>query len=80
MSTPTEKVIQRARRSGGTVAANAVMALFVVYFLLPFWWLLVAATKDNDGLFGSDPLWFADMQLLRNMRLLFAQDDGVYLR
>jgi multiple sugar transport system permease protein len=64
----------------GTVVAHAVMALLLVYFLLPFWWLLVAATKDNDGLFGSDALWFADIHLLDNLRLLFTRDDGLYLR
>ncbi|MDG4830552.1 carbohydrate ABC transporter permease [Solwaraspora sp. WMMD1047] len=66
--------------SGGVILARAVMALFVVYFLLPFWWLLVAATKDNDGLFGSAPLWFSDLHLVDNLRLLFTQDDGLYLR
>ncbi|MDG4774944.1 carbohydrate ABC transporter permease [Solwaraspora sp. WMMD792] len=68
------------RRSRGTVGTHLVMALFVAYFLLPFWWLLVAATKDNDGLFGSEPLWFADLHLVDNLRLLFTQDDGLYLR
>ncbi|MFI5912065.1 carbohydrate ABC transporter permease [Dactylosporangium sp. NPDC051541] len=59
---------------------RAVMALLTVYFLLPFWWLIVAATKDNDGLFGSEPLWFSDVHLVDNLRLLFTQDDGIYLR
>jgi multiple sugar transport system permease protein len=57
------------------------MALMTVYFLLPFWWLLVAATKDNDGLFGSAPLWFADENnFFDNLSLLFTQENGVYLK
>ncbi|MEU4565380.1 carbohydrate ABC transporter permease [Micromonospora sp. NPDC023956] len=80
MITPAARSTEPARRRSGTIAAHAVMALFVVYFLLPFWWLLVAATKDNDGLFGSHPLWFADLHLFDNLRLLFTQDDGLYLR
>jgi multiple sugar transport system permease protein len=57
------------------------MALMVLYFLLPFWWLVVAATKDNDALFGSAPLWFSgDNNLFSNLSLLFAHENGVYLR
>lgn len=63
----------------GSVAAHVVMGLLAVYFLLPFWWLLVAATKDNDGLFQSASLWFSDFQLIDNLTLLFQQDGGVYI-
>jgi multiple sugar transport system permease protein len=63
----------------GSVAAHVVMGLMAIYFLMPFWWLLVAATKDNDGLFGSAPLWFADFHLIDNLRLVFGQEDGIYL-
>ncbi|GIE27048.1 ABC transporter permease [Actinoplanes italicus] len=63
----------------GSVAAHVVMGLLAIYFLLPFWWLLVAATKNNDGLFQSSSLWFSDFQLIDNLKLLFAQNDGVYL-
>jgi multiple sugar transport system permease protein len=61
--------------------SNVVMLAMGVYFLLPFWWLLVASTKDNDGLFGSNPLWFSrDNKLVDNLSTLFAKDDGLYLR
>jgi multiple sugar transport system permease protein len=66
---------------GGRALSNAIMILMAVYFLLPFWWLLVAATKDNDGLFGSPPLWFAGHNSLAgNLRELFTHDDGIFLR
>ncbi|GAA0436268.1 ABC transporter permease [Actinoplanes capillaceus] len=63
----------------GSVAAHVVMGLLAIYFLLPFWWLLVAATKDNTGLFQSASLWFSDFHLIDNLRILFEQDGGVYL-
>ncbi|MEV6298924.1 carbohydrate ABC transporter permease [Actinoplanes sp. NPDC051861] len=63
----------------GSVAAHLLMGVMAIYFLLPFWWLLVAATKDNDGLFGSSPLWFADFHLIDNLKLVFSQEDGIYL-
>jgi multiple sugar transport system permease protein len=69
---------RRPRRRLGT---NVVMALLGAYFLLPFWWLLVASTKDNDRLFGSAPLWFSSHNsFLSNLSTLFHQDGGLYLR
>jgi multiple sugar transport system permease protein len=74
-------VSRPARTTGGRIASHAVMALMAAYFLLPFWWLLVASTKDNDGLFGSAPLWFSgDFKLFDNLSLLFGHDGGVYLK
>ncbi|MGN9909231.1 carbohydrate ABC transporter permease [Phytohabitans sp. LJ34] len=70
-----------ARTTGGRIASHAVMAVMAVYFLLPFWWLLVASTKDNDGLFGSAPLWFSDdFKLFDNLSTLFSNEGGVYLK
>lgn len=63
----------------GGVAAHLVMGLLAIYFLLPFWWLLVAATKDNDGLFQSASLWFSGFNLFENLKLLFNQENGIYL-
>jgi multiple sugar transport system permease protein len=63
----------------GSVAAHIVMGLLAIYFLLPFWWLLVAATKNNDGLFQSASLWFSDFHLIDNLTLLFEQDDGLFV-
>ncbi|MBO3735974.1 carbohydrate ABC transporter permease [Actinoplanes flavus] len=63
----------------GSVAAHVVMGLLAIYFLLPFWWLVVAATKDNTGLFQSASLWFSDFHLIDNLRILFEQDGGVYV-
>jgi multiple sugar transport system permease protein len=63
------------------VLSSAVMVLMGVYFLLPFWWLVVASTKDNDGLFTSAPLWFAKRNsFASNLHALFSHDDGLYLR
>jgi multiple sugar transport system permease protein len=63
----------------GSVAAHVVMGLMAIYFLLPFWWLLVAATKNNEGLFQSASLWFSDFHLIDNLKVLFEQDNGVYV-
>ena len=56
------------------------MLLCVGYFLLPLFWLLVASTKSNDDLFTSFGLWFADFNLLENIRTVLTFQDGVFVR
>jgi multiple sugar transport system permease protein len=59
------------------------LGVVVVYFFIPIWWLFVASTKDAAGLFSgsSGALWFDEtFALLPNLRNLFTQNDGIYLR
>jgi multiple sugar transport system permease protein len=59
------------------------MLAFLVYFLLPLFWLFVSATKSASDLFDSFGLWFArDFNLVQNIKELFAVhsvDGGSYL-
>ncbi|HTK11107.1 MAG TPA: carbohydrate ABC transporter permease [Ktedonobacteraceae bacterium] len=56
------------------------LVLFLVYFLLPFFWLIVSATKTNPELFSSFGLWFApNFNLFNNLSDLFTNDGGVFL-
>jgi multiple sugar transport system permease protein len=57
-----------------------VMLVFASYFLFPLYWLVVASTKSNDDLFSSFGLWFADFNLIENIRTVFTIQDGVYVR
>ena len=60
--------------------ATAFLLVFLVYFLLPFFWLIVSATKTNPDLFTSFGLWFAsDFNLFKNLGDLFTHDGGVFL-
>ena len=60
--------------------ATAFMLVFLVYFVLPFFWLIVSATKTNPELFTSFGLWFAsDFNLFKNLGDLFTHDSGVFL-
>ncbi|MEJ3747571.1 carbohydrate ABC transporter permease [Actinomycetes bacterium KLBMP 9797] len=73
MNQPRESVLSRA-------AATLVMGVFAVYILLPVWWLVVAATKDRSQFTGTNPLWFADLAFVDNVRELLTYRDGVFLR
>ena len=67
---------------GRSVAANLFLLALVSYFLVPVWWLLVASTKDAQGLFsGSGALWFSgDFALFSNLSTLWTYNGGEYRR
>jgi len=59
------------------------LGAFVLYFLIPIWWLLVASTKDVGGLFNGSAgaLWFDEtFALFGNLGTLFTYNDGIYIR
>jgi multiple sugar transport system permease protein len=69
--------------SGRRFLLYLFLGVVVVYFFIPIWWLFVASTKDAAGLFNgsSGALWFDEtFALLPNLRNLFTQNDGIYLR
>jgi multiple sugar transport system permease protein len=60
--------------------AMLVMSVFTVYFLLPIWWLLVAATKDRSDLTTTNGLWFSGFSLFDNIAQMLAYNEGVFGR
>ncbi|MEU6140597.1 carbohydrate ABC transporter permease [Streptomyces sp. NPDC047081] len=64
----------------GRATVNVVVALSVLYTLLPVLWLVLAAGKTRDALFSSDILSFKDFAFGQNLHDLFAMDDGQYGR
>jgi multiple sugar transport system permease protein len=69
---------RRVRRSS---VATFVLILYLVYTLLPLFWLLVSATKNNSDLFSSFGLWFTRrFNLLANLREVFTYNGGQYVR
>jgi len=63
----------------GFVFPTLFMLAFLVYFLMPLWWLFVSSTKGLDELFGTFGLWFSHPDLLSNISDTFAKDGGIYL-
>ena len=62
------------------VITTVLLGVFLVYSLLPLFYLVVSSTKDNTDLFTSFGLWFSSaFNLPGNLRDVFARDDGVYL-
>ncbi|MET8265803.1 carbohydrate ABC transporter permease [Micromonospora arida] len=71
-----------ARRSQRYLPMQILLGFLVIYFLVPFWWVIVNSSKDAPGLFGGgNTLWFSDqIDYLGNLRQLFTYDGGIYLR
>ncbi|QPP05660.1 carbohydrate ABC transporter permease [Streptomyces bathyalis] len=69
----------RRAPSPGRVLLIASLAAASVYFLLPVYWLIIAATKSTDKIYGSNGLWFDNPHLLENIGKVLTYDDNVYL-
>lgn len=59
---------------------HLLMAVGMLYFLVPLLWIVIAATKSQADLLSSPALWFADFSLVDNLAALFREDGGVYGR
>ncbi|MFD4324552.1 carbohydrate ABC transporter permease [Nocardioides sp. NPDC058538] len=60
---------------------TALMALFLVYTLVPLAWLILSATKTQEDLFSSPGLWVGDeFALFSNIRDTLTYRDGIFLR
>ena len=69
-----------ARRIGSRVVLATVLGVALIYFLIPFYWLVVAATKTNGELSSTFGLWFGSGNALwENIESVFTAVDGVYL-
>ncbi|MFG3532462.1 carbohydrate ABC transporter permease [Streptomyces sp. NPDC047917] len=64
-----------------SIPLTLVTGLVLVYTLLPLAWLVVNATKDQNGLLNSSGLWFADdVNIWDNITRTLTYDDGVFVR
>ena len=71
----------RPARAVGHVPAALLLAVFLVFFVLPVLWLLLAATKTDPQLVGENPLAFGSWHALRHNwdALTSFQNDAILL-
>jgi multiple sugar transport system permease protein len=77
----TEQATRRhtGRSTGSRVGAMTFLIICACYFLVPFFWLIVSATKNTGDLFGTFGLWFAPhFNLWSNLQQLFTYNDAIY--
>ncbi len=78
----TSKSMQVSSRkiSGSSVGVMTILLLFTIYFLIPFFWLVISSTKTIGDLFNSFGLWFAPtFNLGDNLQVLFTYGNGIYV-
>jgi len=65
------------------IGSHVFLVILAVYFLIPLWWLIVASTKSNSGLFTStgSALWFGShFSFFDNVAQLSTYNTGIYWR
>jgi multiple sugar transport system permease protein len=63
------------------VLLTVLTGLVLLYSLVPLAWLIISATKTQEGLAHSFGLWFnGDFALWDNIRETFTYSDGVFTR
>jgi len=76
-------VNKQPRDQESRVSRTAVMALMLVlaiYFMLPLYFLIVAATKPQGDLASTSGLMFSNFQLFDNLHTLFTFNSGIFGR
>ena len=62
----------------GRGAAMFLMCILAVYFLLPIYFLIVAATKPEGDLVSTFGLAFSHFNLFQNLSTLFGRENGIF--
>lgn len=65
----------------GTTVRHIVLAIFLIYCILPAMWIISAMTKDNGQIFSTFGLWFSyPLHFLENLGGLVSYQDGIFVR
>jgi multiple sugar transport system permease protein len=79
-------VRRQGRPQGGlrkppSLLLNLLMAVMLLYALLPLFWLVVNSSKTQSALFGTFGLWFGGrFALWSNIHQVLTYNNGIFLR
>lgn len=69
------------KRRSSTIIVTSLLVVVALYFLVPVYWVVVAATKSTEDLFGTNGFWFAPtFSLWENIARVLAYDNGIFLQ
>ncbi|ACQ81545.1 binding-protein-dependent transport systems inner membrane component [Beutenbergia cavernae DSM 12333] len=64
-----------------TIIVTGILVVVALYFLVPVYWVFVAATKTTEDLFATNGFWFAPtFNLWSNIAQVFTYDGGIFVR
>ena len=74
--------VTRRRRPGSTtILVTGLLVVAALYFLVPVYWVVVAATKTSGDLFATNGFLFAPHFVLwDNLANVLAYGDGIFVR
>jgi multiple sugar transport system permease protein len=77
---PRSTTRRRGHRQRKSVLLTIVMVVFMIYSVVPLFWLIINSTKDQANLFSSFGLWFGGgFDLFDNIAKTFTYDNGIFL-
>lgn len=77
----TAKTRRTRSRRASTIIVTGILTIVALYFLIPVYWVVVAATKSTEDLFSTYGFWFAPtISLWENLGQVLAYDDGIFVR
>ncbi|WP_300342168.1 carbohydrate ABC transporter permease [Nesterenkonia sp.] len=69
------------RGSAQTIIVTGILVIVTLYFLVPVYWVVVAASKSTDDLFSTHGFLFsASFQLFENITQVLSFDNGIFIR
>ncbi len=67
----------RVQRWIGNALTYGALALALVFFLGPFFWIVTTSLKGNDDFFAYPPVWIPDQPSLAHYVRLFTNSNGL---
>ena len=67
-------------RLAGELAKHALLIVVAMVFLVPFYWMVSSALKDNAQIFSLEPRWWPDPVMWENFRTAIDFPGFPYLR
>jgi len=79
------RAADHVRKPGGSrgmkVLVTGILVVVAVYFLVPVYWVVIAATKSTEDLFGSNGfLLGSEFSLWTNLQEVLTYDGGIFVR
>lgn len=60
---------------------TGILVIVALYFLVPLYWVVIAATKTTGALFSTNGFWFGgEFALWSNLQQVFTYDGGIFVR
>lgn len=71
--------LDRSPRS--QIVVTGILVVVALYFIVPLYWVVIAATKTTGALFSTNGFWFGgEFALWSNLQQVFTYDGGIFVR